>query len=226
MLSGFNVHTIALEVPAKWLTKDGKSIGSTTFPVIGAYANTSRRNVRVLSKGLDLQGSGKWVQVQRLANPLVNEAIIGTEDKDLWNRKNPAMEKDFEEYYTNPRLATALSLVFGVPATPLLDLRDVLLTYQPGDYSMLSELLRLNLSVPPTPLADQERLTVLAGDNAGWPNGRRPLDDVTDIAVQVIGGSNFAGAGDSVDINDKPLPEAFPFIPSPWDGRERFHENP
>jgi hypothetical protein len=226
MLSGFNVHTIALEVPAKWLTKDGKSIGSTAFPVIGAYANTSRRNVRVLSKGLDLQGSGKWVQVQRLANPLVNEAIIGTEDKDLWNRKNPAMEKDFEEYYTNPRLATALSLVFGVPATPLLDLRDVLLTYQPGDYSMLSELLRLNLSVPPTPLADQERLTVLAGDNAGWPNGRRPLDDVTDIAVQVIGGSNFAGAGDSVDINDKPLPEAFPFIPSPWDGRERFHENP
>jgi len=226
MLSGFNVHTIALEVPAKWLTKDGKGISSTAFPVIGAYANTSRRNVRVLSKGLDLQGSGKWVQVQRLANPLVNEAIIGTEDKDLWNRKNPAMENAFEEYYTNPRFTTALSLVFGVSATPLLDLRDVLLTYQPGDYSMLSELLRLNLGVPPTPLADQERLTVLAGDNAGWPNGRRPIDDVTDIAVQVIGGSNFAGAGDSVDANDKPLPEAFPFLPSPWDGRERFHENP
>jgi hypothetical protein len=226
MLSGFNVHTIALEVPATWLTKDGKGPGATATPVIGAYASTSRRNVRVLSDGLDLQGSGKWMQIQRLANPLVNEAIIGTEDKDLWNRGNPAMEKDFEEYYTNPRLATALSLVFGVSATPLFDLRDVLLTYQAGNYTMLSELLRLNLSVPPTPLASQQRLTVLAGDNAGWPNGRRPIDDVTDIAVQVIGGTNFAGAGDSVDVNDKTLTAVFPFIPSPWDGLNRFHENP
>jgi hypothetical protein len=79
---------------------------------------------------------------------------------------DPAKEKQFEEYYTNPRLATALSLIFGVPASPLLDLREVLLTYTPGDSSRLSELLRVNLSVPPTPLGAQERLTILAGDNA------------------------------------------------------------
>src|SRR5262249_57614814 len=89
----------------------------------------------------------------------------------------------------------------------------------------LSELLGLSLTVAPTPLASQQRLTVLAGDNAGWPNGRRPLDDVTDVAVQVVGGPNYigAGAGDSVDANDKALPASFPFIPPPAAARARFH---
>jgi len=107
------------------------------------------------------------------------------------------------------------------------DLVNVLLKYQPND-TKLSELLRLNLNVAPTPLASQQRLTLLAGDNAGWPNGRRPIDDVTDVAVQVVGGPNYigAGAGDSVDANDKALPASFPFIASPWDGRGRFHANP
>ena len=227
MLSGFNVHTIALEVPISMLTADGKGANQTSHPRIGAYASTSRQRVRVL-RSVDDQVTlvRPWVQVQRLANPLVNEAIIGTEDKDRWNSLNPFQEEEFVEYYTNPRLATALSLVFGAPASPLLDLRDVLLTYTAGDYSTLSELLRLDVSVPPTSLGDQERLTVLAGDNAGWPNGRRPLDDVTDVAIQVIGGANYAGAGDNVNTNDKALPDAFPFVPSPWDGRNRFHENP
>ena len=99
--------------------------------------------------------------------------------------------------------------------------------YSPDD-KKLSELLRLNISVPPTALADQQRLTVLAGDNAGWPNGRRPIDDVTDIAVQVVGGPNYiaAGAGDNVNMNDLPLPDMFPFIATPWDGRGRVHQNP
>ena len=103
----------------------------------------------------------------------------------------------------------------------------MLLKYQPSD-TKLSELLRLNLNVLPTLLAAQQRLTLLAGDTAGWPNGRRPLDDVTDVAVQVVGGPNYigAGAGDSVNANDKALPAAFPFLASPWDGRGRFHVNP
>ena len=242
MLSGFNVHSIALEVPASLLTADGMGPGQTTQPVLGAYASTSRRRVSVLDtdqlrptmenqsastqKDDAAPPSNSYVQVQRLANPLVNEAIIGTGDKDRWNMTDPKQEAAFVDYYTNPRLATALSLVFGVPATPLFDLRDVLLTYTPGDYSRLSELLRLNINVAPTPLANQQRLTVLAGDNAGWPNGRRPIDDVTDVAIQVIGGTNFAGAGDNVHGNDKPLPAVFPFLSSPWDGRNRFHTNP
>jgi hypothetical protein len=174
-----------------------------------------------------VSGQGDWVQVQRLANPLVNEAIIGTGDKDRWNSLEPTDEGQFLGYYQTPRLGIALQLVFGaaVPATPRDDLVNLLLTYGPGDHG-LSELLRLDLSVPPVPLAQQKPLTVLQGDNAGWPNGRRPIDDVTDVAIKVVGGANYAGASDGVSLNDKPLPDAFPFISSPWDGRNRVHQNP
>jgi len=226
MLSGFNVHTIALQVPISMLTRDGKGPSETNQPVLGAYANTSRRKVTVLRGEDGMLTKEGWVQVQRLANPLVNEAIIGTIDKDRWNARDPRSESFFVDYYINPRLAVALQAVFGAPASPLLDLRDVLLTYTPGDYQKLSELLRLNVSVDPRPLATQERLTVLAGDNAGWPNGRRPIDDVTDIAIRVVGGTNYLSASDGVDENDKILPAEFPFISSPWDGRNRFHINP
>jgi hypothetical protein len=243
MLSGFNVHTIALQVPSTLLTGD---TGTTT---LGAYASTSRQKISVQGKGDD---KGKWVQVQRLANPLINEVIIGLKDKDRWNATEPEDENKFLQYYLKPRLALAMQLVFGFDTgcTPFgdpscspnppasaadltlsnfnrTDLVNVLLKYQPSD-KKLSELLRLNLNVAPTPLASQERLTILDGDNAGWPNGRRPIDDVTDVAVQVVGGPNYitAGAGDSVDANDKALTTSFPFIPSPWDGRGRVHANP
>jgi len=225
MLSGFNVHTIALEVPASWLTKDGQEPEETAFPTLGAYANTYRRTVRVIRVDGETH-KDSWVQVQRLANPLVNEAIIGTKDKDRWNRFSPRNESAFVEYYTNPRLAIALEVVFGADAQPLLDLRDVLLTYTPGNYEVLSELLRLDISVDPVALASQNPLTVLGGDGAGWPNGRRPIDDVTDVAVRVIGGTNYLGASDAVQANDLPLPDTFPFIATPWDGRGRFHINP
>ena len=225
MLSGFNVHTIALEVPASWLTKDGKGPEDTAFPKLGAYSNTYRRSVRVLKDDGEVNKDG-WVQVQRLANPLVNEAIIGTGDKDRWNRLDPTRESVFLDYYLNPRLDAALQAVFGAPASPLLDLRDVLLTYTPGNYTQLSELMRLDVSVDPVSLASQNPLTVLGGDSAGWPNGRRPIDDVTDVAIRVVGGTNYLGASDSVQSNDKPLPAVFPFIASPWDGRNRIHQNP
>jgi hypothetical protein len=229
MLSGFNVHTIALEVPASLLTRDKGGAEETSQPVLGAYASTSRRAVRVMrEEGGEREEGNNWVQVQRLANPLVNEAIIGTMDKDKWNSLDPSRESRFVEYYTNPRLVTALEAVFGVDAQPAFDLRDVLLTYTAGDYSRLSELLRLDISVDPVPLASQNPLTALAGDNAGWPNGRRPIDDVTDVAVKVIGGANYIAlpSVDSVDANDRPLTEAFPFLPTPWDGRNRVHMNP
>jgi hypothetical protein len=240
MLSGFNVHTIALEVPITLLT------GETGASTIGAYTSTSRQKITV-----EGSGKGKWVQVQRLANPLVNEVIIGLQDKDRWNATEPQDESKFLGYYLKPRLALALQLVFGAntgctpfgdpscspnPPAPTdtslsnlnrTDLVNVLLKYKPTDIR-LSELLRLNLNVKPTPLADQKRLTILQGDAAGWPNGRRPLDDVTDVAVQVVGGPNYIGigAGDNVNANDKALPAAFPFIASPWDGVNRVHQNP
>ena len=249
MLSGFNVHTIALEVPAAMIS-DGSS-------VIGGYANTSRSQITVRAgtrTGGELN-SGREVQVQRMANPLVNELIIGTVDKDRWNTLPPNAEGVFVDYYKKPRVALALQLATGLntgctpfgtpdcsPSPPAAasdlalsnfnrtDLVNVLLKYAPGD-TQLSELLRLNLSVPATPLEKQERLTILRGDNAGWPNGRRPIDDVVDLAVHVVGGPNYiaAGAGDNVNANDDPLPNAFPFLSIPADGRDRNpnpHINP
>jgi Domain of unknown function (DUF4331) len=246
MLSGFDVNTIALQVPASLLTKDGLGPGATSTPTIGAYAETDRFKVTVRHEKFeqnqkqaehqadrDERGhrANDVVQVQRLANPLVNEAIIGTVDKDLWNSVDPEDEGQFEDYYLNPRLALALQLVVGVPAATSgrTDLRDLLLKYAASD-TQLSELLRLNVNVAPTPLAAQRRLGPLAtpADPAAWPNGRRPKDDVTDIAVRVVGGPSYiaARAADGVNTNDKALPSTFPFLASPWDGRNRQHQNP
>jgi Domain of unknown function (DUF4331) len=236
-IGSYNVQTIALEVPASMLTKDRKGAAQTAQPKLGVYASTSRPKVTVLGgseKNRDDDDNDwrtRFVQVQRLANPLVNEAIIGTEDKDRWNATEPDEENRFVDYYRNPRLALALQLVFGVPADTAGrdDLVDLLLKYSPGD-RRLSELLRLNISVPPTPLAEQKRMTVLAtpADPAGWPNGRRPKDDVTDIAVRVVGGANYvaARAGDGVNKHFTPTSASFPFLATPQDGRGRRHENP
>jgi hypothetical protein len=210
MLSGFNVHEIAIELPEMMISE-----GQTK---LGAYASTSRPLVSVRG-----DGKGTPVQVQRLANPLVNEAIIGTKDKDRWNATEPQDESQFLDYYTNLRLDTALKAVFGADASPVIDVPGTLLTYGSAS-DRKSELLRLNLSVAPKQLADQNRLSVLAGDTAGWPNGRRPIDDVTDIAVKAIGGTNYLGASDGVDANDKPYPTTFPFLASPHDGRSRVHQ--
>jgi hypothetical protein len=246
MLSGFNVNTIALELPASMLTQDGLGPSTTATPKIGGYAETDRQKVTVRHEkfaedqkkadeaaGRSMNGhrADNVVQVQRLANPLINEVIIGTGDKDLWNSLDPEEEGTFEDYYLNPRLALGLQLFVGVPAATSgrTDLEDLLLKYAPSD-TQLSELLRLNLSVPPTALAVQRRMGPLATvpDPAAWPNGRRPKDDVTDIAVRVVGGPNYiaARAADGVNVNDKALPDQFPFLASPWDGRNRVHVNP
>ena len=216
MISGFNVNTIALEVPASLLTQDHGSPTTTSQPVLGAYASTSRPRVTIRGgagqRGRSRQAQGGWVQVQRLANPLVNELIIGTKDKDRWNSQDPQQESQFLDYYENPRLALAMSLVFGapVPATPRHDLEGALLKYGATDPGY-SELLRLNVSSAP---------------GASWPNGRKPTDDVVDTALQVVGGPAFAGVGDGVNANDKVIPNVFPFEASPWDGRNRVHVNP
>ena len=227
-LAGFNVQTIALEVPITLLTEDGKDGDDTSQATIGAYASTSRRATTVLRNG-GVSSQGQWVQVQRLANPLVNELIIGTEQKDRWNSRDPDRESEFLDFYLNSRLALALETVYNIGAnkTNRTDLRDLLLKYTPSE-QQLSELLRLDLSVAPKSLGQQSRLTVLDGDNAGWPNGRRPKDDVTDVAIRVVGGSNYANAraGDGVNVDDAELLDEFPYLPTPSDGRGRQFANP
>jgi Domain of unknown function (DUF4331) len=236
MIGSLNVQTIAIELPAGLLTKDRKGADSTAQPKLGAYASTTQPVISISGDeddddNGDEDGDDGNAQIQRLANPLVNELIIGTEDKDRWNTLAPHREAQFLDYYLNPRAALALQLVFGVPAATSgrQDLVDLLLKYQPTD-RRLSELLRLDVSVPPTPLAAQRRMTVLATppDPAGWPNGRRPKDDVTDIAVRVVGGPNYvaARAGDGVNKHFAPTSTDFPFLATPQNGRNRVHENP
>ena len=236
MFSGFNVSSIAVEVPIADL---GVSLSAT----IGAYASTSRSGT----------------QVARMANPLVNELIIGTGQKDAWNAAEPENEATFVGFYTTSRLAAVINLAYGTsfPVTGRTDLVNALLKYpsqsQTGNCSgnSCSELLRLPLGTPPTEPANQKRLTVLAGDSAGWPNGRRPNDDVTDIALRVVAGALLGpvpNLGDGVNFNirapgagvsDGPgygsvpgnhldttangIAAEFPFLPTPHDGRNRRH---
>jgi Domain of unknown function (DUF4331) len=250
MLAGHNVHTIAIEVPMAMISN-----GSS---VIGAYGFTTRPKVTVRNDDGSQQSSGgaARVQVQRLANPLVNELIIGTVDKDGWNGTKPDDETQFLGYYLKPRFALAEQLVFGVPTGCLVplagctpsppantgldlagfnrtDLQALLLQYNPivygaGQGGANSDLLRLNLATPPTPLGEQSSVPgALGGDPAAWPNGRRPKDDVTDIAAKAVGGPNYVPLQtiDGVENNDKAYPAAFPFLASPHDGVTRVHQN-
>ena len=248
--SGFNVNTIAIEVPIRRLTSDGREPAATRNPVIGMYGSTSRPKVKILDEG-GAQAVGPLVQVSRMANPLVNELLINTPFKDRWNATEPEDEAQFQNFYRNPVIATALNLVYQVPIAPIdgsspsnrTDLMAILLKY-PGqalDGSNCSrpcaELLRLDLRVPPTAAENQSRLgAALIADKAGWPNGRRPNDDVTDIAIRVVGGTNYinARAGDGVNflanaptagtpVTANGIAKEFPFLPTPYDGKNRRH---
>ena len=179
--------------------------------------------------------------MQRLANPLVNELIIGTKDKDRWNGPEPEDESRFLGYYLKPRFALAEQLVFNTPTGCLIalpgcapaspantgldlagfnrtDLQALLLQYNPivygsGQGGANSDLLRLNLATPPTPLGQQSSVPgALGGDPAAWPNGRRPKDDVTDIAAKAVGGPNYLPLPtvDGVEDNDKAYPRGVP----------------
>ena len=242
--SGFNINSIVLEIPISHVTVDGQPADSTTNPHLGMYASTSRQKVKVYKQNGRTVEAGRFVQVSRLANPLVNELILNTPDKDRWNAAEPEDEAQFQEFYQAPTLATALNLIFGlpVPATPRTDLMQVFLKY-PGQSvdglncgAPCAELLRLDVSVPPTPPAQQKRLGGLASppDPAGFPNGRRPNDDVTDIATRVVGGQAFIDnrVGDGVNFLDNApgsnvtangIATQFPYLPTPHDGRNRQH---
>jgi hypothetical protein len=236
MFSGFNINTIAIEVPIADLTNDPKA-------VIGMYASTSRPRLKLLKEDGTSQTGGNLVQVARMGNPLVNELIIGTGQKDRWNATDPEDEAQFLDFYLNSRLAAVINLAFGTPfpTSGRTDLVAALLKYPGQDPNVCkkndrcSELLRLNLGVAPTQPESQKRLGALAGDTAGFPNGRRPNDDVTDIALRVVAGA-LRGAvpalGDGVNFNigapgtnltTNGIYTVFPFLPTPHDGRNRRH---
>ena len=178
--------------------------------------------------------SGPWVQVSRLGNPLVNELVIDLARKDVFNGLEPTGDAAALDRVTDPEVARLLTGLFGVsvPPPPRDDLVYIFLTGIPGlnqpTQVTPSEMLRLNMAIPPSTGAQVSRLGLLGGDVAGFPNGRRVGDDVVDIALRVMAGATaFTPAfdispnnilGDGVDFNDVPYLDTFPYLASPHPG--------
>jgi len=195
-----NVTSIALELPIRCLTHGGST-------VIGAWTTASVH--RGDSQGYEWGNDPDWTpdhmrEVSRLGMPLVNELVIGLPDKDKWNGSTPDHDAQFLKYVTNPSLPVLLNALFGsaamVPGMPRDDLVAAFLTGVKGLNQLAkvtpSEMLRLNTATAPTVPASQNDLGVLGGDSAGFPNGRRPYDDVVTITLRVAEGALCGAIGD------------------------------
>jgi hypothetical protein len=197
-LADKNITSLELEVPTACLLNAGGG-----DPVIGGWTTASLRQGRLLNPapgshvGPSIEG-GAWTQVSRLGMPLVNELVIGLKDKDRFNHSKPSADGQFADYVTNPTLPALVEVLFGSAGAkaptnfPRNDLVAAFLTgisgvNQPKSVTP-SEMLRLNTSIAPTAAGAQKRLGVIDGDNAGFPNGRRPGDDVVDIELRVAMG--------------------------------------
>jgi Domain of unknown function (DUF4331) len=217
-----NVTTMALEVH-----KDCLKNGPAGDDVIGGWTTASLRQARLLNPTppsghqTSEKPGGAWVQVSRLGMPLVNEVVIGLKDKDRFNSSVPTGDGQFIDYVTNPTLPKLLEIALALPNIsptnfPRNDLVTTFLTGITGVNKpanvVASEMLRLNTSTAPVPFAMQNRLGVIGGDLAGYPNGRRPKDDVVDISlVAVMGGLCMAnGAGNVLGFGAACNPTAVP----------------
>jgi uncharacterized protein DUF4331 len=222
--AGYAVHAISLQVPLSQLDNGGNHI-------VGIWSATDRPKVTVKVKGKKLRRTTNWSQVSRLGNPLINELLIPTQLKDKWNAVGPDKDKQFEQYYSSPILAKLLNQLypqFGpFKETDRTDLVSVLLTGLKTPNlnftgNTLADEIRLNLAIAPTaPVGKGNRLGVLGGDLAGYPNGRRLEDDVIDISERAVGGvliGHSLPLGDGVDANDVPYQTTFPYQADPFSG--------
>ena len=260
-LADKNVTTLALEVPASCLMADNSK------PVIGGWTTASLRQGQYLTPspasghGTTVTPGGAWVQVSRLGMPLVNEVVIGLPDKDRFNGSVPSGDGQFIDYVTNPTLPTLLEIAFALPPGSIAPSNpgrnDLVMTFLTGIKGVNqlatvtgSEMLRLNTAIPAVPFAMQNRLGIVGNilamgtDNAGYPNGRRPKDDVVDISLVAIAGGLCMANGnndafgfgaacnpsavplkgtafklhDAVDQAVVPLLPAFPYLSTPIPG--------
>ena len=241
----YNTHSIIIQVPIIQLVQ-----GSNTN--IGIYASASRPEMRVLRKDGRNDDHGPFIQVSRLGEPLINEAVIPLGKKDLWNRTDPEEDAKFEDFYTSPEVSRLENALYGTPpqghpggalmpidTTGRTDLVAILLTGVQGlnfTGPKKADLLRLNTSILPTAAVGAgNRLGVLGGDLAGFPNGRRLEDDIVDIELRAFaqGYGPFLHTllglpdktpndllGDGVDKNDKAFTATFPYVASPYQGYE------
>ena len=236
----YNTHTIAIQVPKTDLLGPPMADGT-----IGIYASASRPKIRLLRGDGTVDVMGPMVQVSRLGNPLINEVIIPLGQKDLWNASDPKDDAQFLNRYTSPELAGLVNLLYPVlpdaPTAGRSDLVAVLLTGVPGlnfTGSVQADLLRLNTAIAPT--TSPNPLGALAGDFQGFPNGRRLVDDVTDIEVRAVAcgyGSILEMAlglcnlspnnvvGDGVDANENAFLSSFPYVAAPNRGYEHTGHN-
>ena len=237
-IGGKNVTSLILEVPISCLV-------TRKTPIIGGWTTASLPQTRVL-KGAgfkddqpDLE-NGDFRQVSRLGMPLVNELVIGLKDKDRFNASEPEDDSQFATYVTNPTFPAIIAALFGTPAPTLFPRTDLIATFLTGiegvnqpPHVNAAEMLRIDTSTPVTACASQSRLGVIAGDNAGFPNGRRPGDDVVDITLRVamgrlitlgLFGAKTQAPSGGLDFTDGAFVQctdfdtSFPYIKNPLPG--------
>jgi hypothetical protein len=209
--ANLNVLTIAIQVPITDLTLGGWAPGSEADPraTIGVWTTASRQRARVYDIDRSLYvNSGPYTQISRLGNPLVNEVIIPMGQKDYWNTQIPAHDKQFSSYVTHPELAELLPALYpGVfpnlaalnkAGTARADIEAILLTGLPAgiipkfqNYTgpTLADMLRLNVAILPS--GSPSIYGLIGGDLAGFPNGRRVIDDVVAIELRALAGVTY-----------------------------------
>ncbi len=247
-VSGYAVNSIALEVPVSALTSSGVvEPADAPAATIGIWATTSRPRITVRRAPFPSRSFGSTRQIQRMGNPLINELIIGTGSKDRFSMDRPSRDEQFANFFLDPVLARVVNALtngaVAIPTPPRLDLLPVVTYAAPiaaegTPAGPIADLLRLNTGVAPTTPGDANRLGLLGGDPAGFPNGRRVFDDVTDIALRLVVGGVLAAPfdgfspdiggrlGDGVNVNDTEYLPSFPYLGHAPSGRDRRHIDP
>jgi hypothetical protein len=233
-LAGSNVNAIAVQLPITSLTNDGQPVAAADAPnaVIGVWAGASR-----MAPSMD--GDAEWIQVSRLGNPLINEVIIPLGKKDAWNAHGPADDGQYLANYQTPELAAIVNTIYpSLPDARTTERDDLVLILGQGipgvnqtNAEGIMDMLRLNMGIAPADKADP--MAAVAGDVAGFPNGRRLTDDVVDIEIRAVAdgyGSFLAGAfglpnlepnnavGDGCSTNDVRFTKSFPYLGQPHEG--------
>jgi hypothetical protein len=243
-LRGFNTNVLALQVPKTEVALGGNVTANNS--VIGVWSTASRRSAKISDpKTGEISFRGRFAQVSRLGNPLVNEVVVPTGLKDYFNASKPAKDEQFLGAVNEPILPKVIEAVYGIeepdsdPNQAGIQRDDLIAVFLTGIEGLTqpqnvepSEMLRLNLSTPPCEegnCADFSRLGVIGGDNAGFPNGRRLMDDVVDIALQVFEGEligNPNDLSDGVNANELGFTSTFPYVALPHRGSDPSpHDN-